>query len=72
MIELQSDSSVEEALEVLSRHHILSAPVRNVDVADSSGWMEKYMGMVDFSAIVFYILGAVSLVHKLFSLLEFT
>lgn len=56
VIELRSDTGVEEALEILAHHHIFSAPVRNVNAPDDASWMDRYLGMVDFSSIVLTVL----------------
>lgn len=61
VIEVKSDASLEEALEILSSHHIYSAPVPDVQAAAESSWMEKYLGMVDFAGIIHWLLNQVNL-----------
>ncbi|KAL3684255.1 hypothetical protein R1sor_002277 [Riccia sorocarpa] len=56
VIEVRSDASLEEALEILGKHRIYSAPVPDVQAAPESSWMEKYLGMVDFAGIVHWLL----------------
>lgn len=54
--ELETEMLLLDALEVLSRHHILSAPVRQSHVPPEASWMERYAGMVDYAAVVLYVL----------------
>ncbi|KAL2636212.1 hypothetical protein R1flu_007691 [Riccia fluitans] len=56
VIEVKSDASLEEALEILGKHRIYSAPVPDVQAAADSSWMEKYLGMIDFAGIVHWLL----------------
>lgn len=45
-----------EAVKVLSDNNILAAPVRNVDAENSTNWKERYLGIIDFSAVVLWVL----------------
>ncbi|CAI7824676.1 unnamed protein product [Closterium sp. NIES-53] len=60
VIEVASDASVADAIHLLSRHGILSAPVRNVDAPADSSWIDRYLGLLDFAGIVLWVLGRVS------------
>ncbi|KAK4775587.1 hypothetical protein SAY87_023548 [Trapa incisa] len=56
VIEIRSDTSLAEAVRVLSEHRILGAPVFDVDAPEDANWMEKYIGVVEFAGIVVWIL----------------
>lgn len=58
---MPSDATVLEAVRILSRNRILGAPVRDVGVDESKPWSERYLGMVDFSAVVLWVLDQVDL-----------
>ncbi|MBA0631860.1 hypothetical protein Godav_000693 [Gossypium davidsonii] len=50
------DTTVADAVKVLSECNILSAPVINPDAATSMNWRERYLGIIDYSAIVLWVL----------------
>ncbi|KAK5771022.1 SNF1-related protein kinase regulatory subunit gamma-1-like protein [Gossypium arboreum] len=56
VIEIQADTTVADAVKVLSDCNILSAPVINPDAATSMNWRERYLGIIDYSAIVLWVL----------------
>eukprot|EP00271_Cylindrocystis_brebissonii_P006165 TRINITY_DN187_c0_g1_i1.p1 TRINITY_DN187_c0_g1~~TRINITY_DN187_c0_g1_i1.p1 ORF type:complete len:377 (-),score=77.97 TRINITY_DN187_c0_g1_i1:41-1171(-) len=58
VVEISSDASIVEAVQLLSQHNILSVPVRRAGVEDGPdiSWADRYLGMLDFSAIVLWIL----------------
>ncbi|KAL1539413.1 SNF1-related protein kinase regulatory subunit gamma-1-like [Salvia divinorum] len=56
VIEIQADMSIGDALKVLSETNILSAPVVDPEASDSKDWRKRYLGIVDYSAIVLYVL----------------
>ncbi|XP_019150750.1 PREDICTED: SNF1-related protein kinase regulatory subunit gamma-1-like [Ipomoea nil] len=56
VIEIEADISVGDAVKILSESHIMSAPVRNPDGEDSGDWRERYLGIIDYSAIVLWVL----------------
>ncbi|XP_058093221.1 SNF1-related protein kinase regulatory subunit gamma-1 [Magnolia sinica] len=56
VIEINSDSSLAEAVQILSSHKILSAPVRNVDAPEDASWIDRYIGIVEFAGIAVWIL----------------
>ncbi|KAG5522388.1 hypothetical protein RHGRI_034539 [Rhododendron griersonianum] len=43
-------------VKILSESNILSAPVRNPDAGNSMDWRDKYLGIVDYSGIVMWVL----------------
>lgn len=56
MIEIKSDTSLAEAVQILAQHRILSAPVVDVDAPQDATWMDRYIGIVEFAGIVVWIL----------------
>ena len=45
-----------DAVKILSECNILSAPVTNPEKASSSDWKERYLGIIDYSAIILWVL----------------
>ncbi|XP_059648880.1 SNF1-related protein kinase regulatory subunit gamma-1-like [Cornus florida] len=56
VIEILADTSIGDAVKILSECNILSAPVRNPDTANGTDWRERYLGIIDYSAIVLWVL----------------
>ncbi|XP_009766473.1 SNF1-related protein kinase regulatory subunit gamma-1-like [Nicotiana tabacum] len=56
VIEIRSDATLAEAVKLLSRHKILSAPVVDVDAPEDASWIDRYIGIVEFAGIVVWIL----------------
>eukprot|EP00262_Sarcandra_glabra_P022470 TRINITY_DN996_c0_g1_i1.p1 TRINITY_DN996_c0_g1~~TRINITY_DN996_c0_g1_i1.p1 ORF type:complete len:445 (+),score=83.23 TRINITY_DN996_c0_g1_i1:223-1557(+) len=56
VIEINSDSSLATAVQILSEHKILSAPVRNVEAPEDASWIDKYIGIVEFAGIAVWLL----------------
>uniref|UniRef100_A0A7N0VME0 CBS domain-containing protein n=1 Tax=Kalanchoe fedtschenkoi TaxID=63787 RepID=A0A7N0VME0_KALFE len=56
VIEIPADTSIGEAVKTLSEANILSAPVRNSDADSSADWKNRYMGIIDYSAIILWVL----------------
>ncbi|PSS28714.1 SNF1-related protein kinase regulatory subunit gamma-1-like [Actinidia chinensis var. chinensis] len=56
VIEILADTSIGDAVKILSESNILSAPVRNPDAKNSMDWRERYLGIIDYSAIVLWVL----------------
>lgn len=46
---------VVDAVRTLSEHNILSAPVRNSEATDAD-WKDRYLGIIDYSAIILWVL----------------
>ncbi|KAG0498851.1 hypothetical protein HPP92_003153 [Vanilla planifolia] len=55
-MEIPSESSLAEAIETLSTNRISSAPVRNVNSPENAGWMDRYIGIVEFAGIAVWLL----------------
>ncbi|KAI8543966.1 hypothetical protein RHMOL_Rhmol08G0258400 [Rhododendron molle] len=55
-IEIKSNASLAEAVQLLSQHKILSAPVVDVDAPEDASWIDRYIGIVEFAGIVVWIL----------------
>jgi CBS domain-containing protein len=56
VIEIPCDASLAEAVEILSKNKILSAPIRNVEAPEEASWMDKYIGIVEFAGIAMWLL----------------
>ncbi|KAG5537175.1 hypothetical protein RHGRI_024566 [Rhododendron griersonianum] len=56
VIEINSNASLAEAVQLLSQHKILSAPVVDVDAPEDASWIDRYIGIVEFAGIVVWIL----------------
>ncbi|XP_052725129.1 SNF1-related protein kinase regulatory subunit gamma-1-like isoform X3 [Vigna angularis] len=61
VIEILADTPVGEAVKILSERNILAAPVKDPDAADSSDWRVKYLGIIDYSAIILWVLESAEL-----------
>lgn len=56
VIEILADMSIGDAVRILSETNILSAPVVDPAANDSKDWRKRYLGIVDYSAIVLWVL----------------
>lgn len=56
VIEVSSDTSLGEAVHILAKNKILSAPVRDVDAPEDASWMDKYLGVIGFAGITHWVL----------------
>ncbi|KAK3144977.1 hypothetical protein QOZ80_4AG0320640 [Eleusine coracana subsp. coracana] len=56
VIEIPCNASLAEAVEILSKNKILSAPIRNVEAPEEASWMDKYIGIVEFAGIAMWLL----------------
>ncbi|CAN6852133.1 unnamed protein product [Brassica oleracea var. botrytis] len=56
VIEIPAQTSVSEAVKILSDSKILSAPVINKDHKSSLDWRERYLGIIDYSSIILWVL----------------
>lgn len=61
MIEIPAETSVSEAVKILSDSKILSAPVINKDHETSLDWKERYSGIIDYSSIILWVLESAEL-----------
>lgn len=60
MVEIKSDTTLAEAVKILSHHNINSAPVVKVDASQDATWMDRYIGIVEFAGIAVWILHQVN------------
>lgn len=56
VIEVPADTSIADTVQILSKHNIFSAPVRIPDADNTTAWSDRYLGMVDYSAILLWVL----------------
>uniref|UniRef100_A0A5B6Z8I0 CBS domain-containing protein n=1 Tax=Davidia involucrata TaxID=16924 RepID=A0A5B6Z8I0_DAVIN len=56
VIEINSNTSLAEAVQLLSQYKVLSAPVVDVDAPEDASWIDRYIGIVEFAGIVVWIL----------------
>ncbi|KAK9935198.1 hypothetical protein M0R45_022309 [Rubus argutus] len=61
VLEIPADTSIGDAVKFLSECNILSAPVRNPDAENSSDWKDRYLGIIDYSAIILWVLESAEL-----------
>ncbi|CAL1413821.1 unnamed protein product [Linum trigynum] len=61
VIEIDADTTVCHAVKVLSECNIMSAPVRNPGAGDSPDWKERYLGIIDYAAIILWVLESAEL-----------
>lgn len=61
VIEIRSDTSLAQAVQILAQHKILSAPVVDVDAPEDASWIDRYIGVVEFAGIVVWILHQVTI-----------
>ncbi|KAK8472010.1 hypothetical protein PHAVU_002G089600 [Phaseolus vulgaris] len=61
VIEILADTPVGEAVKILSESNILAAPVKDPDAVTSSDWRSKYLGIIDYSAIILWVLESAEL-----------
>ncbi|XP_034681470.1 SNF1-related protein kinase regulatory subunit gamma-1-like isoform X2 [Vitis riparia] len=67
VVEIRGDAIIAEAVKTLSHCNILSAPVRNPDAGTSLDWRERYLGIIDYSAIILWVLESAELAAVAFS-----
>lgn len=56
VIEINSDTSVAEAVKIMAQHNVLSVPVVDVDAPANATWTDRYLGIIEFAGIVVWIL----------------
>ncbi|XP_004297330.1 PREDICTED: SNF1-related protein kinase regulatory subunit gamma-1-like isoform X2 [Fragaria vesca subsp. vesca] len=61
VVEIPANTSIGDAVRILSECNILSAPVTNPDAKTSSEWTDRYLGIIDYSAIVLWVLESAEL-----------
>ncbi|CAK7328472.1 unnamed protein product [Dovyalis caffra] len=61
VIEILADTSVTDAVRILSECNIMAAPVKKIEAGDSLDWRDRYLGIIDYSAIVLWVLESASI-----------
>ncbi|XP_050238559.1 SNF1-related protein kinase regulatory subunit gamma-1-like [Mercurialis annua] len=61
VIEILADTSVADAVKIFSECNIMAAPVKNPEATSSSDWRDRYLGIIDYSAIVLWVLESAEL-----------
>lgn len=56
VIEVPGDVSIAEAVHILAHHNIFSAPVTNPLASPTEPWSTRYLGMVDYPAVIMWVL----------------
>ncbi|CAM6014128.1 unnamed protein product [Sphagnum balticum] len=57
VLEISGDASISEAVHLLAEFNIFSAPVRNPSASGTdSSWSMQYIGIVDYSSIILWVL----------------
>ncbi|KAL7110216.1 hypothetical protein ACP275_05G011000 [Erythranthe tilingii] len=56
VIEILASTPVGDVVRILSESNILSAPVINPDSKDTLDWRKRYLGILDYSAIILWVL----------------
>ncbi|KAK1371704.1 hypothetical protein POM88_037796 [Heracleum sosnowskyi] len=56
VIEINSDTSVAEAVKIMAQHNILSVPVVDVHAPEDATWIVRYLGIIEYAGIVVWIL----------------
>ncbi|XP_050375206.1 SNF1-related protein kinase regulatory subunit gamma-1-like [Argentina anserina] len=61
VVEISADTSIGEAVKILSECNILSAPVTNPNAKSSSEWRDRNLGILDYSVIVLWVMESAEL-----------
>lgn len=56
VIEIPGDTSILDAVRILSEHNIRAAPVLNPESGTPADWQGRYLGIIDYSAIILWVL----------------
>ncbi|XP_054810620.1 LOW QUALITY PROTEIN: SNF1-related protein kinase regulatory subunit gamma-1-like [Prosopis cineraria] len=56
VVEIPANTLIGDAVRILSDCNILSAPVRDLDAGTSSDWRDRYLGIIDYSAIIMWVM----------------
>ena len=56
MVEIPADASIGDAVKILSECNILAAPVWDPEAGKTSNWRDRYLGIIDYSAIILWVL----------------
>ncbi|PNY10076.1 SNF1-related protein kinase regulatory subunit gamma-1-like protein [Trifolium pratense] len=61
VIEILADTPVGEAVKILSESNILAAPVKDPNAGIGSDWRGRYLGIIDYSAIILWVMESAEL-----------
>lgn len=61
MIEILADTTIADAVKILSECNITSAPVRKTEAVTSTDWRDRYLGIIDYSAVILWVLESAEL-----------
>ncbi|WJX62456.1 SNF1-related protein kinase regulatory subunit gamma-1-like [Trifolium repens] len=61
VIEILADTPVGEAVKILSESNILAAPVKDPNAGIGSDWRDRYLGIIDYSAIILWVMESAEL-----------
>jgi len=64
VIEIKSSSSVKDAVDVLLKNKILSAPVVDVTAKSDAEWLDKYSSLVDMMDVAHFVLTTTDSIDK--------
>lgn len=56
VIEIPGDMPIVDAVRILSEHNIMTAPVTHSNGENSIDWRERYLGIIDYAAIILWVL----------------
>ncbi|CAM6099456.1 unnamed protein product [Calypogeia fissa] len=56
VVEVSGDDTIANTVSLLSEHNIMAAPVRNPGAASNDPWSVRYIGMVDYPAVVLWVI----------------
>ncbi|KAH7686532.1 5'-AMP-activated protein kinase gamma subunit protein [Dioscorea alata] len=56
VLEIEADTSIIDAVRVLSENKIMAAPVRNSGARDDLDWKQRYLGIIDYSAVILWVM----------------
>jgi len=59
IIEIKSNTSVKDTVDILMKNHIHSAPVVDVKAKPDADWLDKYTGLVDMMDVSHFVLSLV-------------
>lgn len=61
VIEIMADTAIADAVKTLSDSNILAAPVTDPDAEPSTDWRVRYLGIIDYSAIILWVVESAEL-----------
>ncbi|KAM0932455.1 putative CBS domain-containing protein [Dioscorea sansibarensis] len=56
VVEIEADTSIIDAVKVLSENKIMAAPVRNSGARNELDWKQRYLGVIDYSAVILWVM----------------